>query len=952
MTRERYGIRRFALLNTAGYSLGLFPLETPLSVYGANNLGKSASINALQFPILARMSDMSFGKYSLEQSRRFYFASDTSYILVELALAHGPHVIGVAGRGPGGGFGHQFFAYRGKLDLDHYQRGGSCLRQRELFANLERQGIKAHEVKPEELRRLLMGGHTAIPLDLTLIPLRSTSEQSLKTFRALFINLLHMREITAAKLKQLFLDAFEHSLRSGSVDYIAATEEAFRDVRRMEQDYQALVAAGPLIEALASGVAQRDLLRGKLHRLSPLLDALLGAWQDYAGARREELVIQAEHYRREQDGLQQEQRSSTSELMRLEREISETQRWLGELAVLKNRFALVDDVQVLEQQLLAAKDVHDELAGALAQSRQFSSGDLDERVRDLEQRLKSVKQQLDHADNNSYSRLREAFSQQDVDRLMRLFNGQLFSLPLVDKSGEKGIQAEGDNWVGAVEAVLSRFKGDRFEVPGLSVDLSGIEPPEPQALADRTALLDQKDRLDRELKQLKAQQAVTADRAASKTQAEAFYRQVLDAQKALEDFRRCQTLAAQEAARLEQLAEAEAAQDELKRASDAFTERVQQISAKLQLVGRQLADLEAKERTLEDALRRRQLLPASLPFGTPCMDPMDDSLDNLLPLLNDYQDTWQALQRMDGQIEALYAQVRLKGVAKFDNEDDPERRAQLLVNAYAHRQDEALTLAKARRAAVTDIARTLRNIRNDYDSLEHQLAMFNREINKRQVSNLQSFRIALSPNREALKHIDQIIHSAGQYEQGETLSVFDFGQSDDRDARNEQAKEYLARLVAANNNQLGLRDLFELAFELTKVGGQPVIHTDIDGAASNGTTMTIKALTNMYLLLHLMDREQAGRIRLPYYLDEAADIDERNQQALIETSLQLGFVPILASVKPQVSAEVAIDLEGGSGPDGIYIDEADWKFIRRRQAPAEPGSGEQHSEPAVTPVMS
>ena len=55
----------------------------------------------------------------------------------------------------------------------------------------------------------------------------------------------------------------------------------------------------------------------------------------------------------------------------------------------------------------------------------------------------SVRQQLDHADNNSYSRLREEFSQADVDRLMRLFNGQLFSLPL----GERGISAEGDDWV-------------------------------------------------------------------------------------------------------------------------------------------------------------------------------------------------------------------------------------------------------------------------------------------------------------------------------------------------------------------------------------------------------------------------------------------------------------------------------------------------------------------------
>lgn len=940
MSLTRYGIRRFALLNTAGYSLGLFPLEHPLSVYGANNLGKSASINALQFPILARMSDMSFGKYNLEQSRKFYFATDTSYILVELSLPHGPHVIGVVGRGPGGGFGHQFFAYAGELDLAHYQKNGTCLRQRELFKNLEREGIKAYEVKPEELRRLLVGGHTSIPLDLTLIPLRSTSEQSLKTFRALFINLLHMREITAAKLKQLFLDAFEHSLRSGSVDYIAATEEAFRDVRRMEQDYQALVAAGPLVEALANGVQQRERLRGKLHRLSPLLDALLGAWQTYSEDRRDELVSQAEHLRSEQDRLQNTQRNSTQEMMRLERQLSEIQRWLGEMAALKNRFALVESAAQLEQNLMAAKDAHDELAGALSQSRQFSSGDLDERVRDLEKRLKSIAQQLDHADNNSYARLREEFSQQDVDRLMRLFNGALFSLPL----GEQGVRLDDTQWMKTLTTVLDGFKGDRFEAPGLSINLSSIEPPTLQALADRAALRDQRDRLERELKQLKTQQAVAADRVLSKAQSDKLYQEVLDAQKALEDFRRYQTLAAQEAEKLEQLAQLEASQDELKHSSDAFTERVQQVSVKLQLIARQLADLEAKQRTLDDSLRRRQLLPSDLPQGIPFMESVDDSLDNLLPLLNDYQDTWQALQRIDTQIDALYAQVRLKGVAKFDNEDDPERRLTLLVNAYAHRQDEALTLAKARRAAVTDIARTLRNIRNDYDNLEHQLGLFNREINRRQVSNLESFRIVLAPNKDALKHIDQIIHSAGQYEEGETLSVFDLTQSAEQDAKNEEAKEYLARLVAANHNQLGLKDLFELAFEITKVGGQPIIHTDIDGAASNGTTMTIKALTNMYLLLHLMDREQASRIRLPYYLDEAADIDERNQMALIETSRQLGFVPILASVKPQVAAHVAIDLEGGSSPNGIYIDEDDWKYIHRKEESVAPAITETLEE--------
>ncbi|EPN05177.1 hypothetical protein A259_22719, partial [Pseudomonas syringae pv. actinidiae ICMP 19070] len=257
---------------------------------------------------------------------------------------------------------------------------------------------------------------------------------------------------------------------------------------------------------------------------------------------------------------------------------------------------------------------HDELAGALAQSRQFSAEDLDERLRDLEKRLKSVKQQLDHADNNSYARLREEFSQPDVERLMRLFSSALFSLPL----GEQGIALDdGDAWVKSLETILDGFKGDQFVVPGLTINLSSIEPPALQALADRAALRDQKERLDKELKQLKTQQAVAADRSASKVQTEALYQQVLDAQKALEDFRRCQTLSAEESAKLEELAQMEAAQDELKRSSDAFTERVQQLSAKLQLIARQIGDMESKQRTLDDALRRRQLLPADLPFGTP-----------------------------------------------------------------------------------------------------------------------------------------------------------------------------------------------------------------------------------------------------------------------------------------------------------------------------------------------
>jgi hypothetical protein len=145
---EHYGIHRLVLLNTAGYSLGMFPMDRPVSIYGANNHGKSAAINALQFPVIANLKGMNFGKYSLEQSKKFYFATDTSYILVEVRLSHGTHVIGVVGKGPGGAYGHQFFAYQGPLELEDYQQDNRCLPLKALFRKLQRRGLEPREVKP------------------------------------------------------------------------------------------------------------------------------------------------------------------------------------------------------------------------------------------------------------------------------------------------------------------------------------------------------------------------------------------------------------------------------------------------------------------------------------------------------------------------------------------------------------------------------------------------------------------------------------------------------------------------------------------------------------------------------------------------------------------------------------------------------------------------------------
>jgi hypothetical protein len=78
-------------------------------------------------------------------------------------------------------------------ESEHYQKKYSCLRQRELSLNaLERDCIKAYELKLTNCAAWSVA-HQRATLDLTLILLRSTSEQ--KTFRALFINLLCARSL-------------------------------------------------------------------------------------------------------------------------------------------------------------------------------------------------------------------------------------------------------------------------------------------------------------------------------------------------------------------------------------------------------------------------------------------------------------------------------------------------------------------------------------------------------------------------------------------------------------------------------------------------------------------------------------------------------------------------------------------------------------------------------------
>jgi hypothetical protein len=76
------------------------------------------------------------------------------------------------------------------------------------------------------------------------------------------------------------------------------------------------------------------------------------------------------------------------------------------------------------------------------------------------------------------------------------------------------------------------------------------------------------------------------------------------------------------------------------------------------------------------------------------------------------------------------------------------------------------------------------------------------------------------------------------------------------------------------------------------VDGRTRQYDGLRNIQSNGTSITIKVLVHLVLIGDLL---RDADVRIPFYLDEASSLDERNLQGIVRTATDLGFVPVLAS---------------------------------------------------------
>ncbi|WP_010604510.1 ATPase [Pseudoalteromonas maricaloris] len=920
MSEQLYGLSKLALLNTAGYAKCVIPLDKSASICAPNNTGKSSVINALQFPLINDLRLTEWDGHDLEETRKFYFSSDQSYILLEANLPHGDVVIGVAGLGKIAGYAHQFFCYQGKLNLDDYTQGKSIIKYTKLFNHLQEKQLKPVELKAQELNALLTGGATPFDGDINLKMIPLNNVQDAPVYKEIFRRILNLHKLGAQDVKRFMLKVFERHMSNSKVDFYEVWRRAFDKVNRARRELNALESMQEPISALEKMLENEAVLKGKLAAYAPKLDLALVEYDNYHNEQIAELATQLEDIEAEKREFESKQQLYVQQSRDIERKQTQIEQWFTDFHALKREFELTNHA-TLKTNLTLLKKEYEQLSFTINSAQGQSLHTLDFRINETQKQIKSLKLQLKNLEFNLFTRMREDLSLKEVEEISRILNPDLLSFSTTSQ-GEIDITDE-DAFGAFLESLSKSVQGGELKVPGATVKLKKLSPVQMQSGENKAQLQAQLESLQQSLNDLKQQREVAANVAEKQKERDALYDELMATEAAMKRFEQYQTMLqsvdAQQALKEQLEIEREQVDEylhDIQRNAGSISDRRSIIKSKQDLLVRQADRLkqvksERIDHTLD--LYSGKLAPYEIEINL--------DFDNLSEVTHQFNKDCNELRNLDVNVRNTYLHIYNAGITKFENESDVTIKYQKLISAYHNLDNERDAVDKQARVALTEVAATIKGLRQDLDRLRREMNSFNKGISQHRISNLQAFKINVIPRKMLIDSIDTIISTSDLYEKGESLDLLSEQPSSEKSVN--EAKDHIIKL-ASDKAGLTLTDLFDIRFEVVNRAGDIEHFDKIDSAGSNGTRITIKLLCGMLFIRYLLSDQEQAMYRIPIYIDEAADIDPQNQKAIIETALSFGFVPIFASVKPQISCDYLVPIRSVAQGSQNWVDEKDW----------------------------
>jgi hypothetical protein len=867
------GPKRIILIRAGRYDYAEVVLGKSAHLVGQNNAGKTSLIATLQMLYVASFNEMSFSR-PWDETRRYYFRLDTSTILFETVTADGRFVtVGLRGKGQLGAFQVDRFAFEGPYRKEDFIDDELRVRP---FDQVKKHIVADRffkDLEPNEIRSALVGELGIRQLNMGIVPLRDVARYS--DFVYLFKNLLRLTDLSQKDIKETFLTVYRHGVRNAiEVDLHREYNDAYSAL---------MVEKAKLISVRQVALIANHLRAEQEKRIRASRD-LPALYTAVVAAKARQMKALQEGIERDREKLQKVETAAVDakdEGQRLENENDdivrlglELENWFKEFE--GDALALKDYLPDIE----AAKRTHlkqeiDALIASLV-----TAGDPAEIEAQLDRRRIKLASTVERRDKHAVllgTRLQERLGPDVMSDLGRIFHPELLRLPLE----EHGVILSDEN---ALVALLRRIHGKiadgRLTIDGVSIPLDQIASRESVRVADLATLNEEVADLERDVQKLEQDLVTAKDMATVQAKRDALEATLQTSEVLHQRFLR-------HADATKELLEKRKAAEAQKKAKEANVAARSQLNEQSVIRERQKTGINGDIKTKNEQVAKldnlRPIPPkSSWPMGTPDPDWPEDAIE----LSSLYTQTYERYFQSESEVLRILNEAELLNPDGFTGGSDDEK-----IDAIIETVDSLGERDKAYRDHLGNVIKgmraTFQRMFEALDSLTEAAERFSRTIGNVAISNLRGLSVKIVENTEVTRNYRSVVE-AGSADLFSSLA--------DTEGAINAIHQTIQRAPV-----LRLADWFGIQFVVKTADGVETVYNDLSKIESNGTTMSIKALVNIVLIQAMM-RDRRPFV-LPFYIDEANQIDEPNLREIVTLANDKGFCPIFASTVPVAAAE-------------------------------------------------
>jgi len=896
------GPKRIILIRAGRYDYAEVLLGQSAHLVGKNNAGKTSLIATLQMLYVAGFNEMSFSR-PWDETRRYYFRLDTSTILFETLTSDGRFVtVGLRGKGQLGAFQVERFAFEGPYRKEDFVDDELRVRP---FDEVKKRIVADRffkELEPNEIRLALVGELNIRQLNMGIVPLRDVGRYS--DFVYLFKNLLRLTDLSQKDIKETFLTVYRHGIRNAiEVDL----HREYNDAYSALMVEKAKLASVRQVALIANHLKTEQQKRIRASRDLPALYAAV------VGAKARQMKALLDGIEIDRERLQEVEAAALAakgEWQRLDRENDDIVRvgleldaWFKEFDA--DAIALKDylpDMEAARRQNLGEEI--DKLTASLV-----TVGDSVEIKGRLDRKKKTLATTIEQRDKHAQllgTRLHERLGKNVMSDLGRIFHPELLRLPLE----EGGIVLSDED---ALLTLLRRIHGKvvdgQLVIEGISIPLDQVASRESVRVADLATLNEEVSELSGEVRKLVQDLATANNMAEVKAKRDSLKASQLASEALHQRF-----LRHADAAKVE--SEKRKAVEAQKKAKEANVAARKQLELDGVIRERQKAtisgDIQAKSTQQRQLDNLRPVPPKpSWPLGTPDPEWPEDAIE----LSSLYSQIYSGYSQSEAEVLRILSEAELLNPDGFAGASDDEK-----IDSIIETVDSLGERDKAYRDHLSNVIKgmraTFQRMFEALESLADAADRFSRTIGNVAISNLRALSVKIFENTEVTRNYRSVV-DAGAADLLSSLT--------DTESAINAIHQTIQRAPV-----LRLADWFGVQFVVKTADGVETVYNDLSKIESNGTTMSIKALVNIVLIRAMM-RDRRPYI-LPFYIDEANQIDEPNLREIVALANDKGFCPIFASTVPVAAAESIYIVR--MTPDSRAIIDPKSRIVRKPKEPA------------------